>query len=166
MALVERMRWTRRELLGAMAGALAGATLLGAGDANAAGRGRGGAAHGGAPFPDLAPGTRLGPCTLVRVQPLERGGAPVVLRDPHGRDFVVEVHRHDPRAPGVARAGSLAVYVRNGGDGATRTDETHGLGAMALAARLEARERAGGRVPRLASIVERWAFDPPRRRAR
>lgn len=147
-----------------MAGALAAAGLLGAADANAAGSSGRGDAHGGSPpFPELMPGTRLGPCTFVRVQPVEQGGVPVVLRDPHGRDFVVEVHRHDARAPGVARAGSLAVYLRNGGDGATRTEETHGLGAMALASRLEARERAGGCVPRLASIVERWAYDPPRR---
>lgn len=163
MAIVERMRWTRRELLGAMAGALATAGLLGAVDAQAAERARRGEARGSSAFPELASGTRLGPCTLVRVLPVERGGVPVVLRDPRGHDFVVEVHRHEPQAPGIARAGSLAVYLRNGGDGATRTDETHGLGAMALASRLDARERAGGRVPRLASIVERWAFDPPRR---
>lgn len=111
---------------------------------------------------ELQPGLRLGPCTIARVLPVENGALPVELVDPAGRRFVVEVHRFDARAQGIARAGSLAVYLRNGGTGATRTDETHGLGAMALASLLEAREKAGMPVPRLASIVERWQSDPPR----
>jgi hypothetical protein len=106
---------------------------------------------------DLAPGTPLGPCRLMRVMPAERGGIPVVMADPEGRAFEVELHRHDERAPGLARAGSLDVYLRNGGDGAKPSDETHGLGAIALARLLADRELAGKRVPRLASIVERWS---------
>ena len=110
----------------------------------------------------LRPGMRIGPCTLSRVLPVENGALPVELLDPSGRSFVVEVHRWEASAPpGIARAGSLAVYLRNGGTGVTRTNEAHGLGAMALASLLEARERAGKPVPRLASIVERWQHDPP-----
>jgi hypothetical protein len=109
----------------------------------------------------LRPGVCVGPCTVSRVLPVENGALPIELVDPAGERFVVEVHRFDERAPGIARAGSLAVYLRNGGTGATRSDETHGLGAMALASLLEAREQAGKPVPRLASILERWQCDPP-----
>lgn len=155
--------WKRREVLGAIGAAVA-TGLVGR-------RAEGAAGVVGAPtlpiLTDLAPGTALGPCRLARVMPIERGGVPVVLVDPRGREVVVEVHRHDDRAAApspLARAGSLAVYLRNGGDGATRTDESHGLGAMALAQRLVARERAGARVPKLASILERWQrFDGPAR---
>jgi len=150
------MAWSRREVLrnGAVAGALLAMTRVRR-------------AIAGQPLPtvtDLPAGTPLGPCKLSRVLQVERGSLPVVLEDPRGQTFVVEVHRHDPRAPGVARAGSLDVYLRNGGDGATRTDESHGLGAMALADLLAARERAGRPVPRLSSIVARWRHDPPRSR--
>lgn len=110
----------------------------------------------------LRSGVAVGPCTVSRMLPVENGALPVELVDPSGEAFVVEVHRWDASAPpGIARAGSLAVYLRNGGTGATRTNETHGLGAMALASLLEARERTGKPVPRLASIVERWQHDPP-----
>lgn len=147
------MAWSRREMLrnGAVAGALLAMSRVRSAMAGQ---------------PDLASlpvGTPLGPCKLAAVLPVQRGILPVVLEDPRGETFVVEVHRHDPRAPGLARAGSLDVYLRNGGDGATTTDEAHGLGAMALAELLATRERAGRRVPRLASIVERWRHDPPRR---
>jgi len=110
----------------------------------------------------LRAGVRVGPCTVSRVLPPENGALPVELMDPWGRPFVVEVHRWEQASPpAIARAGSLAVYLRNGGTGTTLTNETHGLGAMALAALLEAREKAGKPVPRLASIVERWQHDPP-----
>jgi len=110
----------------------------------------------------LRAGIRVGPCTVSRVLPVENGALPMELVDASGHPFIVEVHRWDEAAPpGIARAGSLAVYLRNGGTGTTRTKETHGLGAMALASLLEARERAGKQVPRLASIVERWQHDPP-----
>jgi hypothetical protein len=148
---------TRRELLWAVVGSIAGGYLVYVSDAAAATAGPG----------DMRwrRGVAVGPCKLVRVLSVDvaRGCMPVVLVDPRGRELVVEVHRFDARAQRpLARAGSLAVYLRNGGDGATPSDETHGLGAMALAAMLEAHERAGGALPRLASIGERWRVDPPR----
>jgi hypothetical protein len=148
------MAWSRRDVLrnGAVAGALLAMSRVRTALASAP------------EVASLPTGTVLGPCKLAAVLPVERGVLPVVLEDPRGKTFVVEVHRHDPRAPGIARAGSLDVFVRNGGNGATTTDESHGLGAMALAELLAERERAGRRIPRLASIVERWRHDPPRRR--
>jgi len=68
---------------------------------------------------------------------------------------------HDPGVSPLARAGSYDVFLRNGGGGRTPTNEAQGLGAMALAARIAARETAGRPIPQLATIVERWAHDPP-----
>ena len=162
------MAWTftcnRRQLLGAAAAAAAAVLVA---PAFAAGRPAAG------PAVRLAPGMPLGPCRLVRELPLHEGSMPFELVDAAGGRFVVEVHRHDPGAPGIARAGSLSVYLRNGGTGATPTREDHGLGAMALAAELARLEATGRPValpsspasPRpLTSIVERWrSGSPPRR---
>lgn len=109
----------------------------------------------------LTPGTRLASCRLVRLLPVERGALPFELEDAAGARFVVEAHRHDPAMPGIARAGSVDVFLVNGGTGATPTNEAHGLAAMALAGVLAEQEAAGRPMPELATIVERWASDPP-----
>ena len=149
---------TRREAL--RAAALA-PLVLGAQMASAAGNSvvsaAGRRAHGGpeVAFHNLLPGTRVGRCRIVRVSPVVEGGVPVELAAPNGRTFHVDVLRHDAATPGVARAGSLAVYVRNGGKGETATDEEQGLGAIALAALLAHREADGRPVPRLLTLRER-----------
>jgi hypothetical protein len=107
----------------------------------------------------IAPGTVFGTCTLVRVDKQVRGAVPMLLATANGQTFGVEVMRFDPRMPGVARAGSLAVYVSNGGGGATRTDEEHGLAAMALAAEIARREARGMDVPALSTMRERGVHD-------
>jgi hypothetical protein len=104
---------------------------------------------------DLKGGTPIGRCTLVAVGPVVNGGIAVTLRSPRGETFHVDVLGRDPGAPGIARAGSLAVYLENGGAGATATDEDQGLGAMALARVLAQREKAGMRVPVLLTIRQR-----------
>lgn len=154
-------RCSRRDLLTA---ATALAALGTTGLASAAGpAGVAAAPRRARAVPQLVAGLKLGECTLVRLLPIERAALPFELRDPRGHLFVVEAHRHDPRTPGIARAGSLDVFLSNGGTGATPTDETHGLAAMALARVLAARERAGHAVPELATIAERWGHDPPPR---
>ncbi len=113
---------------------------------------------------DFAPGMALGPCRLVRVLRVDQGALPFVLADAHGSggtEFVVELHLHDPGVTPLARAGSYDVFLRNGGTGRTPTVEAHGLGAMALASLVAAREAAGRPIPELATIVERWASAPP-----
>ncbi len=100
-------------------------------------------------------GARFGTCTLLRVDPQERGAVRMLLAGADERTFTVEVMRFDPQVPGVARAGSLALYVSNGGGGAAATDEEHGLGAMALAAEIAKREAAGMHVPQLSTMSER-----------
>lgn len=114
-----------------------------------------------AAVPKLAVGLKLGACTLERILPVERDALPFELKDPAGRLFIVEAHVHDPAHPGIARAGSLDVFLVNGGNGDTPTDETHGVAAMELARVLSLREQAGAEVPTLATIAERWSYDPP-----
>jgi hypothetical protein len=111
------------------------------------------------------PGQPVGPCRLVRVLPVEQGALPFELEDPSGRRFIVEVHRRiadaDAGVRGIRPAGSLDVFLRNGGTGTTPTNETHGLAAMALASHLAKREAEGQPVPELSTIAERWSSDPP-----
>ena len=141
---------SRRELLGT-AGLIAAVTVV-----------RKGEAAEKAP-PQPTPGMKLGPCTLSRALPVERDALPFELRDPSGDLFVVEAHLHDPATPGIARAGSLDVFLVNDGDGTTPTDEARGLGAMALASVLAAREKAGAAIPPVVTITERWARHPGKR---
>ena len=157
--------WSRRDLLCA-AGALAAVTLVRGAGAREAGRpalrARRVAPRPAPPAPpELVPGLKLGPCTLTRLLPVERDALPFELQDPSGHLFVVEAHRRDESRPGVARAGSLDLFLVNGGDGSMPTDEARGLGAMALASVLAVRERAGLPVPQVATIVERWNRHPP-----
>ena len=66
----------------------------------------------------------------------------------------VDIFTRPARAQQVGKA-------QHGGTGTTPTNETHGLGAMALASLVAAREAAGRPIPELATIVERWSSDPP-----
>lgn len=100
-------------------------------------------------------GAAFAACTLEKIHPLARGAVTMTLADATGARFAVEVLRYDPAVPGVARAGSLAVYVSNGGGGTATTDEAHGLAAMALAAEIARREAAGARVPSLVTMSAR-----------
>lgn len=143
------MRQTRREVLFGIGAAISGALI-----ARRAGAAVSGPSAAALP---LAAGTKVGACSVIAVEPVREGAIPVRMTDSQGQTFVVEVMRFDPAAPGVARAGSLAVYLRNGGNGAKATNEEHGLAAMALARVLAAREAAGATVPRLASVRERSA---------
>jgi hypothetical protein len=110
---------------------------------------------GGPAFPELAPGTRLGSCSVIRVGAVFEGAAPVTLGAPDGSTFAVEVLRHDPAAPGIAKAGSLDVFLNNRGSGKTPSVEQHGLGAMALARWLAQRESSGHPVPDLLTLPQR-----------
>jgi hypothetical protein len=119
------------------------------------------------PDPFLADlvGRDLGPYRVDYVGAIERGGIPVILAIGAHR-FRVDVLRVDPSDPttGIGVAGSAAVYLRNGGDGTTATDEQQGLGAMALAHEILRREREEGRVPSPALLTrgERDAHDASR----
>jgi hypothetical protein len=111
----------------------------------------------GAPVPlgDLE-GAEFATCTVTSVGAIEHGAIPVTLRDANGQAFTVDVLRHDASSPGVARGGSLAVYMKVGRR-QQPTREEHGLAAMALAAELGRREAAGAAPPALLTLKERAA---------
>lgn len=85
---------------------------------------------------------------LEAVHGVRAGAIPVVLSTAHGQRFAAEIFRDDPEAARpVARAGGLALYLVNRGDGRSPTDELFGLGVMALGRELEGRLAAGAAVP-------------------
>ena len=95
----------------------------------------------------VAAGAKFGACSLQSVVTAEDGAVAVHMRDSRGGLFELEILAHDDRTPGVARAGSLGVYMRNEGKGDTATHEEHGLAAMAFARHLQRRQSAGARMP-------------------
>lgn len=106
-------------------------------------------------FAALHPGARIDRWVVAQVHPVTLGAVPVALVGDDGAPFQVDVLRRDQRAAAVGESPSLAVYVVNGGAGARRTHEDHGLAAMALAAYLAEREASGARVPELLTLTER-----------
>lgn len=100
-----------------------------------------------------------GTYAIVSVGALERGGVPIVMAAPSGATFRLDVLRADPSEPhtGIGIRSQVAVYLRNGGDGATPTDEARGLGAMALASILAEHEDAP--PAGLLTLGERTALD-------
>ncbi len=120
----------------------------------ARGRGRGLAL--GPVFASARPGTRVGPCTIVAVHPVTFGAVPFVLETSSGRRYQVDVLARDPAGPnGVAETTRLSVFVSNGGDGRTGTDEEQGLGAMALAELLGASDEQAAALPPLLTMKQR-----------
>lgn len=104
----------------------------------------------------LRAGARVEGWQIVAISDV-RDGAIHVEMEGGGRRFAVEVMRRDPRFAGVAHTAQLELYLRNQGDGARRSDEIDGLGVMALARALSAREAAGARHPSLLTLRERAA---------
>jgi hypothetical protein len=103
----------------------------------------------------VVPGSRFRDCVVRSVEATADGAIGVRLADTRGQLFDLELLAHDPRTPGVARAGSLSVYMNNRGRGSTATVEEHGLAAMALARHLARREVAGAQLPVLQTLANR-----------
>lgn len=104
---------------------------------------------------DIAPGSRLDRWSVVAVYDVVLGAIPVVLATADGTRFQVDVVRRDPAVPGLADTRHLSVLLSNHGDGAAPTVEEQGLGAMALAAALAAREESAPAVAGLLTRDER-----------
>ncbi len=108
----------------------------------------------------LEPGTVL-PGTQVRVvavYPVTLGALPVVLETQAGGRYQVDVLARDANGPqGVGNTEHFSVYVANSGDGGTSTDETQGLGAMALARVLESSQHE---LPKLMTLRDRATQHP------
>lgn len=112
-------------------------------------------------FRDLKPGSKVEQWTIVAVHPVRHGALPVVLAGADGRRFQVDVMAIDPGGPlGVANTKTLSLFVANRGDGDTPTEESQGLGAMALAAALAERETAGAEPPTLVTFAKRAEQHP------
>lgn len=82
----------------------------------------------------LAVGSVVGQWTIADVYDFHLGAVPVVLQDASGAKFQVDVLRRAPGVAGIAETRHFSLFLSNRGNGATRTNESHGLGAMALAA--------------------------------
>jgi hypothetical protein len=103
----------------------------------------------------VVPGVIFGSCRVLAVGSDEAGAVIVVLQGRDGRRFMLDLLGHDDHIPGVASAGSLAIYVNNNGAGDMATDEEHGLAAMALAKHLAKRQAAGVKLPVLPTLSDR-----------
>ncbi len=105
---------------------------------------------------DVRAGSLLSRCRVIEILPVRFGAIAVVMETPKGARFQLDVLRDDGAQQGhVAGAPGLAVFVSNGGDGATRTDEEQGLAAIALGQVLARRLREGARVPAMLTLAER-----------
>src|SRR5690606_7956053 len=79
----------------------------------------------------------LGTWRVEQVMPLVGGAVPVLMRSPAGKRVQIDVMRAEPEGPpALAQAGALALYVANGGSGATPSGLVETQAARALAARL------------------------------
>lgn len=108
----------------------------------------------------LEPGTAVDGWTVIAVHPIRHGGIPVVLEAEGGDRFQVDIMARDPQMPGIADSEHCSLFVANAGDGRRATEEHQGLGAMALAAALRERERAGAPLPALWTMSERTSREP------
>ncbi len=99
-------------------------------------------------FGPLQPGTMIAnELRIDAIHGVRAGAIPVVLSKGERR-FAVEILRHEiGSADPIGRAGSLALFLVNRGDGGTVTPEDVGLGVMALAHALEGRLREGASAP-------------------
>ena len=109
----------------------------------------------------VRPGSLLARCRVVEIVPPRFGAIALVMETPKGARFQLDVLRDDGAQQGhVAGAPGLAVFVSNGGDGDTPTDEEQGLSALALGRVLQRRLREGARVPAMLTLAERERHYP------
>ena len=113
---------------------------------------------------ELAEGAALpGGYAVARVFDLHQGTIPVVVAAPDGHRFQVDVLRRDDAAGaarGPASTASCAASKVNRARGATAAAALEGLGALALAQALAARESDGAPVPELLTLRERSLRHP------
>ena len=104
----------------------------------------------------------VGSYRVVAVHPMKLGAIPVVLATSAGREFQVDLHRHDQSIAGtngIRSAGPLTVSLHNVGRGDVATSEEEGLGAMALLEAV-AHHAETASLPALLTIHERSARFP------
>ncbi|GAB5549710.1 MAG: hypothetical protein RLO52_21570 [Sandaracinaceae bacterium] len=113
-------------------------------------------------FGDLRGRVIEGHWRVEAVHAVRAGAIPVVLSIRTGARFAAEVFRWDASDPEpIGRAEGLALYLVNGGDGQTATDEMAGLGVRALGRALDARLAEGASIPQgLSTLGERSREHP------
>jgi hypothetical protein len=90
----------------------------------------------------LKPGAQVYDWTVVAIHDVSMGAVPVILADKSGSKFQVDILRRDTKkgAPrSVADAHGLSLFLANNGNGQKASDESKGLGVVALATVLSRR---------------------------
>jgi hypothetical protein len=105
------------------------------------------------------PGLRLGRWTVVDV--LRRASSiALMIVGPEGEPYQLDVLARDPRRPGVADTLRYSVFLVNGGDGSTQSNETQARGALAVGHYLRWAESHYAEMPELMTMTERLRTDP------
>jgi hypothetical protein len=107
----------------------------------------------------LEPGLRLGRWKVVDVLPRACSIALLVV-GPEGEPYQLDVLARDPRRPGVADTLRYSVFLVNGGDGSTQSNETQARGALAVGHYLRWAESHYAELPKLVTMTERLRTDP------
>ncbi len=105
-------------------------------------------------------GLDLGKWSIEQVKPTTFGAIPVVMRSPAGDAFQVDVLRRDPAMQGVADTRRFSLFIANGGNGSTASNDLHARGAKVLAHQLARTEISGAPLPKLMSFSERSRRHP------
>lgn len=93
----------------------------------------------------LEVGAQFARWTIVQLDPVVDGAVRVKVRSSDNHLFHLELMARDESALAQkppAQTAKFAVFVANGGDGWSATDEDHGLAAMTLASIIEKNEHA------------------------
>lgn len=93
----------------------------------------------------LAPGKKLARWTIVSVEPMSSGSVRLRAHTADEHEFVLEILARDTSALAQrppAETERYAVFVSNGGNGWTPTNEEPGLAAMALAEIIKRNEQS------------------------
>ncbi len=111
----------------------------------------------------IKPGTDVYGWKIVSVHGIYLGAIPVIMADKNGEKFQVDVCAKDGKSGApqpVITTKSLSFFLANGGNGAHPSDESKGLGAIALASYLGKKKSAAFRPRGLMTLRERNAAHP------
>ena len=105
-------------------------------------------------------GVDLGKWSIEKVKTPTLGAIPVVMRSPAGEAFQVDVLRREAGVAGVADTRHFSLFIANGGNGSTASDELQARGAKVLAYVIARTELSGAPRPQLMSFSERSRRHP------
>lgn len=107
----------------------------------------------------LKAGLRLGRWTVLDVRFAGQSIA-LMVRGPEGEPYQLDVLARDPSRPGVADSRRYSVFLVNGGNGSTRSEEQRARGALAVGHYLRWAEDHVESGPALVTMSERMRTDP------